>query len=57
MTFGGFLGAWGGGALVDLFSIDWAFYAVGIALIVCAVTAAAMIRHDPVRSEKEPPFL
>jgi MFS family permease len=50
MNLGVFIGAMGVGALVDLLSIDWAFYTVGIALIVCAVTAAAMIRHDPVRS-------
>jgi MFS transporter, DHA1 family, multidrug resistance protein len=52
MNLGVFIGAMGVGALVDLFSIDWAFYAVGIALIICAVAAAAMIRHDPVSAEK-----
>jgi MFS family permease len=48
MNLGVFIGAMGVGALVDLLSIDWAFYAVGICLIVCAVAAAALIRHDPV---------
>ncbi len=52
MNLGVFIGAMGVGALVDLFSIAWAFYAVGIALIVCAVVAAAMIRQKPVPSEK-----
>ncbi len=45
MNLGVFIGAMGVGALVDLFSIDWAFYAVGIALIICAVAAAAMIQN------------
>jgi MFS family permease len=48
MNLGVFIGAMGVGALVDLFSVDWAFYAVGITLIVCAVAAAAMIRQQPV---------
>lgn len=52
MNLGVFIGAMGVGALVDLLSIDWAFYTVGITLIACAVTAAAMIRHDPVPAEK-----
>jgi MFS family permease len=52
MNLGVFIGAMGVGALVDLFSIAWAFYAVGIALIVCAVAAAAMIRHQPVPAVK-----
>ena len=52
MNLGVFIGAMGVGALVDLLSIDWAFYVVGIALIVCAVAAASMIRHDPVPAEK-----
>jgi len=52
MNLGVFIGAMGVGALVDLLSIDWAFYTVGIALIVCAVAAAAMIRHDPVPAER-----
>ncbi|MCF8114457.1 MAG: MFS transporter [Desulfotignum sp.] len=45
MNLGVFIGAMGVGALVDLFSIAWAFYAVGICLIVCAAASAAMIRH------------
>lgn len=51
MNLGVFIGAMGVGALVDLFSIDWAFYAVGIALILCAVTAAAMIKNPSVPLE------
>jgi predicted MFS family arabinose efflux permease len=51
MNLGVFIGAMGVGALVDLFSIDWAFYAVGIALILCAVTAAAMIKNPSVPIE------
>lgn len=35
------------GVLVDLFSIAWAFYAVGICLLVCAVAAAVMIQTPP----------
>ncbi|MDT8377696.1 MAG: MFS transporter [Desulfotignum sp.] len=52
MNLGVFIGAMGVGALVDLFSIAWAFYVVGICLIVCAVAAAAMIRHKPVPDQK-----
>ena len=52
MNLGVFIGAMGVGALVDLFSLDWAFYAVGICLILCAVAAAAMIRHQPVSAEQ-----
>ncbi len=46
MNLGVFIGAMGVGILVDLFSIAWAFYAVGVVLIVCAVIAAGMIRNS-----------
>jgi MFS family permease len=52
MNLGVFIGAMGVGALVDLISIDWAFYAVGIALILCAVAAAAMIKNPSEPLEK-----
>ena len=53
MNLGVFIGAMGVGSLVDLFSIDWAFYAVGIALIVCAIAAYAMILNPSNPSENK----
>jgi MFS family permease len=53
MNLGVFIGAMGVGSLVDLFSIDWAFYAVGIALIICAIAAYAMILNPSNPSENK----